>query len=114
MISQLTSHTALLIVETLKYYLGWGLYLIPVLLALLAWRVWNFTLRPLMKPDELHHLPYWVPCKLSNTPRLQYLEVFWLRFLLKVSAVIGMHPFARALSRARRSNVCFILVQVTH
>lgn len=29
---------------------------------LLLWRLWRFTIRPAMKPDEPRRLPYWIPC----------------------------------------------------
>ena len=30
---------------------------------LLLWRLWIFTVRPLLKPDEPKILPYWIPCE---------------------------------------------------
>ena len=36
---------------------------ISLLLALLSWRLWTFTFRPLLKPDEIRYLPYWIPRK---------------------------------------------------
>ena len=30
-------------------------------LALLLWRVWSFTIRPLLHPDEPKEIPYWTP-----------------------------------------------------
>ena len=30
---------------------------------LLAWRLWNFVLRPWLNPDEPKEIPYWIPCK---------------------------------------------------
>lgn len=32
-----------------------------LLLALLTWRTWKFTLRPLLHPNEPKDLPYWLP-----------------------------------------------------
>ena len=30
------------------------------------WRLWTFTVRPWMHPDEAKEVPYWVPCKDPN------------------------------------------------
>ena len=30
--------------------------------ALLSWRIWRFTIKPLLWPSEIKDLPYWVPC----------------------------------------------------
>ena len=30
---------------------------------LLAWRLWNFVVRPWLNPDEPKEIPYWTPCK---------------------------------------------------
>ena len=40
--------------------------LVPLLLAglsfaLVLWRVWRFTIRPLLHPDEPKDIPYWTP-----------------------------------------------------
>ena len=43
--------------------LAWTLYPTIPLAALLAWRLWTFTIRPALKPEEPPFLPYWVPCK---------------------------------------------------
>ena len=29
---------------------------------LLLWRLWRFTIRPAMKPNQPRRLPYWIPC----------------------------------------------------
>ena len=29
---------------------------------LLLWRLWAFTIVPLLRPDEPRDLPYWIPC----------------------------------------------------
>jgi len=34
--------------------------------ALLCWRLWRFTIMPVMNPSAPKELPYWIPC----TPRL--------------------------------------------
>ncbi|KAL4918995.1 cytochrome P450 [Aspergillus aurantiobrunneus] len=31
-------------------------------LCILAWRLWRFTIRPLLHPDEPKEVPYWIPC----------------------------------------------------
>lgn len=37
-----------------------------------VWRVWRFTIEPMMKPSEPRELPYWIPCErfenLSSRP----------------------------------------------
>ncbi len=44
-----------------------GSYLRTVLLVppvlLLSWRIWRFTILPILRPDDPKELPYWVPCK---------------------------------------------------
>ncbi len=30
---------------------------------LLSWRIWRFTIEPMMKPTEPRELPYWLPCE---------------------------------------------------
>lgn len=37
--------------------------------ALLCWRLWRFTLVPLMNPSAPDELPYWIPCKPSVVAR---------------------------------------------
>lgn len=27
------------------------------------WRLWRFTIEPMMKPTEPKELPYWLPCE---------------------------------------------------
>ena len=29
---------------------------------LCLWRLWRFTIRPYLRPDEPKELPYWIPC----------------------------------------------------
>ncbi|KAF3034468.1 hypothetical protein E8E12_000782 [Didymella heteroderae] len=36
-------------------------FVCTLLLALLSWRTWRFTLRPLLHPNEPRELPYWLP-----------------------------------------------------
>lgn len=73
MISQLVSHMAPRIGEIATVYLRWTFSLIIFVLALLAWRLWTFTIRPLLKPDELEYLPYWIPCKQMSQPDLPFI-----------------------------------------
>ena len=40
-----------------------ALALLVLSLAWLSWYIWNFTIVPLLKPDEPRYLPYWVPCE---------------------------------------------------
>lgn len=35
---------------------------------LLSWRLWMFTILPLLRPDEPKEIPYWVPCLPNLTP----------------------------------------------
>jgi hypothetical protein len=35
-----------------------------VVIALLLWRLWRFTLRPCFYVDDPKELPYWIPCKI--------------------------------------------------
>ena len=35
----------------------------PLFSALLAWRLWAFTIRPIWYPNEPKELPYWIPCR---------------------------------------------------
>ena len=30
------------------------------------WRIWSFTILPLLHPDEPKEIPYLIPCRLSN------------------------------------------------
>ena len=44
---------------------NWTLAIVALLGSSLAlWRVWTFTVRPWMYPDEAKEIPYWVPCKI--------------------------------------------------
>lgn len=29
----------------------------------ISWRVWRFTILPLLRPKDPVELPYWIPCK---------------------------------------------------
>lgn len=44
------------------------LCVLPFFFALLAWRLWAFTIRPVWHPNEPKELPYWIPCKSLNKP----------------------------------------------
>jgi hypothetical protein len=41
----------------------YSVIIIPFSLALIymIWRLWKFTLKPLLRPDEPKELPYWIP-----------------------------------------------------
>lgn len=56
-------------------YLTTSVWMVPVLavLALLVWRLWTFTIAPLLYPDSPKIYPYWVPGTL--TTRFVYREV---------------------------------------
>ena len=32
-------------------------------IALFGWRYWRFTIWPLLYPNEVQELPYWIPCE---------------------------------------------------
>ena len=34
----------------------------------LGWRCWRFTITPLLYPNEIKELPYWIPCKSFRNP----------------------------------------------
>ena len=34
-------------------------------LSFALWRLWKFTVRPWIYPDEPREIPYWVPCKVQ-------------------------------------------------
>lgn len=34
---------------------------------LVGWRLWRFTLWPLLRPKEIPELPYWIPCGSTST-----------------------------------------------
>ena len=72
MIYELLFYVALPIREIAQSSFWWTLSVVPFFLALFTWRLWTFTLRPLMRPDEVEYLPYWIPCKPSRIAR--YLE----------------------------------------
>lgn len=63
MIYDLFFYVALPIREIARSSFWWTLSLVPFLLALCLWRLWTFTLRPIVRPDEVEYLPYWIPCK---------------------------------------------------
>ena len=34
-----------------------------IVLPLLLWRIWTFTILPVLHPDEPKQIPYWVPSR---------------------------------------------------
>lgn len=34
-----------------------------MLLPLVLWRAWKFTILPILRPDQPKEFPYWIPCK---------------------------------------------------
>ena len=34
------------------------------LVPLMIWRIWTFTIKPFLRPEEPKEFPYWVPCGL--------------------------------------------------
>lgn len=54
----------LLALSELDDHLSISLMIFTVATALLLlWRLWRFTIEPMMKPTEPKELPYWLPCK---------------------------------------------------
>ena len=37
------------------------------------WRLWTFTVRPWIHPEEAREVPYWVPCKIQTSRAVQKL-----------------------------------------
>lgn len=35
----------------------------------MTWRLWMFTVKPWLWPDDPKDLPYWIPCKLPPSSR---------------------------------------------
>lgn len=45
-------------------YMPWLLWtLVGSSLCVLVWRLWTFTIRPYLRPQDPKELPYWIPCK---------------------------------------------------
>lgn len=36
---------------------------VSVLLTLLLWRIWKFTVLPMIYPERPREFPYWIPCE---------------------------------------------------
>lgn len=36
---------------------------VSILLALLVWRIWKFTVLPMIYPELPREFPYWIPCE---------------------------------------------------
>lgn len=55
--------------DLLSFYNGlqWTSFIAIVLLAsfasLLVWRLWRFTISPMLHPNDAKELPYWIPCR---------------------------------------------------
>ena len=64
MIYDLSLHIIVAIGRFARTYFGWTLPLVLRSLALLLWRLWAFTIYPLLNPGESKHLPYQIPFKL--------------------------------------------------
>lgn len=43
---------------------SYSIALVPLslLLCLLVWRLWRFTVLPMLHPNDPKELPYWMPC----------------------------------------------------
>lgn len=48
--------------DTLQRF-PWLTGLGSVVVCLLIWRLWRFTIAPLLYPGNPKELPYWIPCK---------------------------------------------------
>jgi hypothetical protein len=45
-----------------QYYKRWDVVIPTVLLvSLLSWRLWKFTIAPALYPSRVRELPYWIP-----------------------------------------------------
>jgi hypothetical protein len=49
------------------------LAIVALAVGLLLWRVWTFTLLPLLRPDDPKEVPYWIPgrCELLRHVRAE-------------------------------------------
>jgi hypothetical protein len=43
-----------------------SVFLISLIL-LLSWRIWRFTMLPVLRPDDPKEVPYWIPCGYDGT-----------------------------------------------
>ena len=57
--------------EIFQYPGSISLVLAPVIL--LIWRLWRFSIIPLLYPKDPKELPYWIPCELDKPEVLAYL-----------------------------------------
>jgi hypothetical protein len=65
-----------------------GAVAVVVLCVLLFWRLWMFTIRPLIWPSDPKELPYWIPCTSVRWDEL----VDFLRLTNSQSSVLLMLP----------------------
>ena len=61
MLSELLPDGSSSLFHFLSVHRTWLAPLLILLLSWLAWRLWTFTLRPLLHPDEIEYLPYSLP-----------------------------------------------------
>lgn len=53
-----------------------------VLVLFFAWRVWRFTIEPMMKPGEPRELPYWIPCeRFGRKENLSFCPIYFTNHL---------------------------------
>jgi hypothetical protein len=50
--------------------------LFTALSLLLSWRLWRFTIRPRLHPQEPKELPYWIPCVYKSVTKILYRSNF--------------------------------------
>ena len=42
-------------------------FTLGLLLVVLVWRFWKFSLKPALHPEDPKELPYWIPCEYRIT-----------------------------------------------
>jgi hypothetical protein len=63
--STMTAVTLLTSVFSLSWTCNPSNFVLSILL-LLLWRLWKFSLKPYLYPDDPKELPYWIPCRSST------------------------------------------------
>ena len=63
-LGHLLSGSERLVLDPVKTVPIWSQFILVSLVSLLfIWRLWTFTVRPWLNPDEPKEIPYWTPCK---------------------------------------------------
>ena len=79
MISQLQDYLSPLVLFLEGVNAAWIWCPVVFFVVVLIWRLWMFTIRPSITPNEVKVLPYWIPCKpltTDSTTRGYPLRVF--------------------------------------